>query len=86
MLVQRFMSNDTHVHVVFSISINSMMLSRPTFLLAGDLNSPSYMPQSGYSVIASGRWRDLWREAEAPCCCQATFPSYGCGGLFGMRT
>ncbi|CAK9049786.1 unnamed protein product [Durusdinium trenchii] len=61
-------------------------LSRPTFLLAGDLNSSFYMPFSGYSVIVSdSRWKDLWKAAEAPCCCQASFPAYGCGGLFGMR-
>ncbi|CAL1170655.1 unnamed protein product [Cladocopium goreaui] len=61
-------------------------LERPTFLLAGDFNSSFYMPYSSYSVVAADeRWRDLWKEAEAPCCCQASFPSYGCGGLFGMR-
>eukprot|EP00434_Breviolum_minutum_P022125 symbB.v1.2.019534.t1/scaffold1599.1/size109767/4 len=42
------------------------------------------MPCSGYHVIAADeRWRDLWKEAEAPCCCQASFPSW-CGGL-GLR-
>jgi len=59
-------------------------LERPTFVLAGDFNSSFYMPCSGYRVIAADeRWRDLWQEAEAPCCCQASFPS--CCGGFGLR-
>ncbi|CAE7353184.1 HET-E1 [Symbiodinium natans] len=59
---------------------------RSTFLLAADLNSPSFLPWSGYSVIAAdSRWRDLWKEAGGPCCCSATFPAGWCGGLFGTR-
>jgi len=46
----------------------------------------------GSDISRNAAWMPLARvgskrqEAEAPCCCQASFPSYGCGGLFGMRS
>jgi len=51
---------------------------KPGFIMCGDLNAPPFLPSSSYStLIADGRWRDLWHE-RGSLCCQATYPS-ACG-------